>query len=353
MSLLKNSTIVIVGIIISSLLAYVFHFVAGRMLGPEDYGVFGALMALLVLFALPTVALGSAITKFTSRFYSENKLGHIAVLRKKIQKDVLVFSAVMLVFFVIFSQFIANFLKINSNVPVIIVGISLVFTFILPVNRGILQGMKKFQVLSWNAIIEAFSRLVLLVVFLYSGFGVNGAILSYGLAYFIAFLWVFPYIKETKEGITPAEKTDIKPIYRFIFHVLLINIILQFILNLPSLFIKHFYTSEFTGYWTAAFNIARISLFITGAISLVMFPEIVGDKDNKNKKRVFYNATMLVFVTTSGMSFLFFIIPQFLIQTLYGTAYLGAVPILRWMGFAMIFFGLLQLRMDYFLAKLK
>ena len=353
MSLLKNSSIVMVGVVVSNLLAYVFHFIAGRMLGPEDYGVFGALMALFLLVALPTGALGSAITKYTSRFHSEKQLGHIAVLRKKIQSDVFVFSAVLLLLVILFSADIAGFLKIASRIPVIIVGFTLVFALILPVNRGILQGMKKFRILTWNNIIEAFARLALLLFFLYAGYGTNGAVMAYGLAYFVAFLLVFPHIKETKTNKTGLENIDIRPIYKFIFLVFIVNLVLQSVINLPSLFIKHYYSSVFTGYWTAALNIARISLFATRAISMVMFPEIAGEKDHSNKKKIFGKAVILVSLASSGIALLLFAIPAFLIRTLYGPAYLGAVPILEWMGVAMIFLGLLQLSASYLLARVK
>ena len=353
MSLLKNNTIVITGVFVSNLLAYAFHFIAGRMLGPQDYGVFGALMALFMLVALPAGALSLAITKYTARFDSENEVGKIAVLRRKIQKDVLSFSGVILLFILVFSKLIADFLRIASVIPVIIVGITLAFSLLLPVNRGILQGMKKFRALSFNSIVEAFSRVLLLVLFLFLGYGVSGAILAYGLAYFVAFLWIFPNIKETREAITVAEKIESKPIYRFIFQVLTVNIVLQCILNVPSLIIKHFYSSEFTGNWTAALNLGRVSLFLVTAISLVMFPEIAKERDVVVKKKIFYKSTFLALAATSCMAILFLIIPQFLIQILYGNSYPGAVPILKSMGFAMIFFGLLQLRMDYFLANLK
>lgn len=353
MNLIKNSTIVIIGVVVANLLAYVFHFVAGRMLGPEDYGVFGALMALFIVFSLPASALGFAVTKFTSRYVAEQKPGKIAVLRRKIQNNVLVFSAVMFLFIVFLSQSIADYLNIDSNIPVIIVGITLVFALILPVNRGLLQGMKKFLALSWNSVIESFARLLFLIVFLFFGFGVNGAILSYGLANFVAFLLIFPFIKEIKETVLDTERIEIRPIYTFIFQVLVINLIIQSIINLPSLFIKHYFSSEFAGYWTAALNIARISLFITSAISMVMFPEIAGEKDQHKKRIIFGRAALLVLLASSGAAILFLVIPQFLIQSLYGIAYLGAVPILQWMGIAMIFIGMLQLWADYFFARIK
>jgi O-antigen/teichoic acid export membrane protein len=341
------------GVVVSNLLAYVFHFVAGRKLGPAEYGAFGALMALFILAGIPVSILGSAITKFTSRYHSEGKLGIISVFRKRIMKITLILSSMLLMGFTIMASPIASFLKIDSPDSIIIVGITLSIAVLLPINRGILQGMKKFAILTWNSILEASSRLAFLVVLLYLGYGVKGAVLAYGLAYFISFLLVFPYIRETRVEVTDFQEIQMTQIYKFIFMVFLVNIFIQGLINLPSLFVKHNYTEEFTGYWTAALTIARTSLFVSGAISLVMFPEISREKDILIRKKYFYKATILALAGLSAMAFVQFVIPEFIIQILYGPAYIGAAPILQWMGFVMIFIGLIQLRADYFLAKLK
>lgn len=352
MSLLKNSTIVIAGVIVSNLLAYLFHFLAGRMLGPEEYGAFGALMSLYLLIALPAGALSFGVTKYTAVFNSENEFKKIALLRKKVQNNVLIFSGFVLLLILVLSRVIADFLKIASVVPVIIVGVTLVCALLYPINMGILQGMKKFRAFSLNAVVESFSRVVLLAFFLWLGYGTNGAILAYGLAYFIAFLLVFPHIKEINRQTAAGDKMELKVIYRFIFQVLFINIILQVILNVPSLVIKHFYSSEFTGYWIAALNIAKISLFVSVAIAQVMFPEIAGEKDQITKKKIFRKAVLLVLLSSSIIALMFLTLPGLFIQILYGPAYAEAKPILQWLGFVMIFFGLLQLWANYLMAKL-
>jgi O-antigen/teichoic acid export membrane protein len=349
MSIVKNSFYVSLGIFVMAILNYIFHIYVGRSLGPADYGVFGALMALFLIVALPAGALGSAITKFTSKYNAKKQYSKISALRKEVQSKVLIFGAIMLLFIIMFSQYIASYLKIDSNVPVIFVGLTLIFALILPINRGILQGMKKFKVYSWNSIIESASRLLLVIVLLSFGLGVDGAVLAYGLAYFVAFLSVFPFIKEIKQ--TTKEKIDMKPVYKFIFLVLFVNLIIQLLINAPTLFIKHYLSAEFTGYWTAALNLARISLFVTGGISLVMFPEVSGERNHENKESIFRKSLILTLITSLGIALVFLIIPSLLIKLLYGPSYLGAVPILEWMGFAMIFIGLIQLRVNYWLAR--
>ncbi|MGB4958586.1 MAG: oligosaccharide flippase family protein [Saprospiraceae bacterium] len=353
MSLIKNSSIVIIGVLVSNILAYAFHFVAGRWMGPESYGEFGALMAIFMWIALPAASLGIAITKFTSIYFAEKNYQHIGDLRRKVQNDVLLFSFATVMILMFFSKNISAFLHIKSSMSVIIVGLTLVGALILPINRGVLQGMKKYKLFSWNGIVEALIRLLFLLILLYYDLGVNGAIFAYGFGFFLAFLLIFPSIKEAKITADPRQPIDFKPIYSFIFKVLLVNFLLQSLINGPTIWIKHYYTSEFTGYWTAALNIARISFFVSGAISVVMFPEIAGEKIKLAKKKIYYKATYLVLITTVSISILFFVIPELFIVTLYGKAYLGAVPILQWMGVAMIFIGILQLWCNYMLAKMQ
>jgi O-antigen/teichoic acid export membrane protein len=348
MGMLKNSTIVVAGIILSNILAYIFHIYVGRSLGPVEYGVFGALMALFMIIALPAGAISYAITKFTAKLNSKKEYGKIGLLRKKVANRVWIYSVIFFLAIALLSPFIADYLKIGSIVPIIFVGFTLIFAMILPVNRGILQGMKKFKIYSWNTIIESITRLGLVILLLFLGLKVNGAILAYGLGYLIAFLLIFPFIKETKFG--KNESLDMKQIYRFILLVLIVNLILQGIINVPTIFIKHFMTSEFTGYWTAALTLARATLFIATGITIVMFPEVAEKKDQKDKKIVFKKALILTLLASVGIALIFWVIPQVFISLLYGSEFLGAVPILKWMGIAMIGVSGLQLSLNYWLA---
>lgn len=349
MGMLKSSSIVVVGIIISNIFAFVFHIYVGRALGPADYGVFGALISLLTILSLPSSAIGSAVTKFSAKFSSKKQYAQIGALRKKMQNKMLMLGAIFLLFITILSQNISDYLQIESNIPVIVMCISLFFALISPVNRGVLQGLKKFKVYSWNGILESVVRLILVVVLLLMGFRINGSLIAYGLAYGIAFLAIFPFIKET--SIDKNKESKLRGVYRFALFVLFVNLSLQGIINLPTIFIKHFLTAEFAGYWTAALILARATLLVSGGIVIVMFPEVAEKTNKKEQKQVFKKALFLTLLASIGIALIFWLIPNIFISVLYGNAFLGAVPVLRWMGVAMIGISLLQLRMNYWLAK--
>ena len=342
------------GVIISNIFAYIFHIYVGRALGHVEYGVFGALMSLFIIIALQASAISSAITKFSAIMYTRKEYSKIGILRKKIALRVWIYSLILFFTIVLLSPFIADYLKINSIIPIIIVGFTLIFSLILPVNRGILQGMKKFNAYSWNTIIESVSRLIIVILFLVLGFKTNSALLAYGLGYLISYVLIFPLIKETKQNFKEKENIEMKSIYRFIIFVLIINLILQLIINLPTIFIKHFYSSEFTGYWTAALTLARISLFVSSGIALVMFSEIAGTekKNKKSKNLIFKKALLLTLLSSILIAIIFLIIPDLFVYLLYGNTFAGAIPILKFMGIAMIFVSLLQLWMNYWLAEM-
>jgi O-antigen/teichoic acid export membrane protein len=351
MSFLKNNSIVILGVVISNLLSYFFHLTAGRILGPKDYGELGALMALIFIFTIPSTAIGFGISRFTSKFFTENAIWKIGLLRRVSQKHVLVLSVTLILLTIVFEEKIRVLLNIDAKYSIIIVGICILPALLLSVNRGILQGIYKYYFFSWNCIYEASARILLLGFFLYIGYGVIGAVLSYGFAYLIAYFLIFPYLKEINYDASKAEELNIWSIYKFIFLVLGVNVLVESMLNVPSLFIKHYYSSEFTGYWTAALNIAKISLFLSSSISLVMVPELSGITDFKKRKSIFKKSASLVLLISIICAFLFFLIPKIFILLLYGQAFLGAVPILQWMGFAMIFIGLSQVWANYLLVN--
>ena len=54
-------------------LSYLYQVYMGRALGPEDYGVFGALFAIFYMIAVISQTLGTTATSFVSRFKGEGK----------------------------------------------------------------------------------------------------------------------------------------------------------------------------------------------------------------------------------------------------------------------------------------
>jgi O-antigen/teichoic acid export membrane protein len=349
MTILKNSTIIIVAIIISNLFAYIYHIIAARILGPENYGVFGALISLLLIIALPAAAISNAITKFSSKFYQNKEYNKIGILKKQTEKKIFLFTIIIFIILVVFRKIISDYLKIESSSLIIIIGISIIFAFFLPVYKGILQGMKMFKIYSINMILESFFRLLVLIILLFFGFKVYGAVIAYGIGYLLAIIIIFPYFKNIK--IQKNEKIDFKKIYNYMLLVFFINVIFQSIINLPIIFVKHYSSQEFAGFFVAALNLARISLAICAGIIIVMFPMISSSTNSLERIKILKKSLILTLLASIGFEIAVLMAGNIIIQLLYGKEFLDSLLILKYLGLFMIPLSVLQLYISYFLAK--
>jgi len=347
MGLIKNSSIVIAGAIISSIIGYISFIYIGRNLTPNEFGIFGALLALFTLISLPALATGAISNKFAAKFSSKKEYGKISFLRKILSKYVLAYIIILISTVLLFSRHILNYLKITNLSYLSLMSLSFVFLMLAQSNKGILQGLKKFRVHSLNRVLESFLKLIFLVILFYLGFGINGAILSLGLSYIFSFFFILFFIREIKGN----EKINLKPVLNFFFLVLIINLVLQGLLNLPAFFIKHYFSSEFTGYWIAALNLAKLTLLFTTGISFAMSPEIASRENKIEQKRFFKLAFTLNLIASILIALTFLIIPEFVISLSYGANYLPSANLLKLLGIAMVFFSSLQIYLSYWLAS--
>src|SRR3989344_7489630 len=117
------------------------------------------------------------------------------------------------------------------------------------------------------------------------GLKVNGALLAFGLSYLGAFLITFISLKSYFNK--RDNNINVKEIYKFTLPVFLSVLFINLVVNLPTVFIKHYYSSEFTGLWNVSLTLARIILFLATAISLVMFAKVSSSSNSLEKKKLF------------------------------------------------------------------
>src|SRR3989344_9240906 len=348
-SLFKHSSIMFSSILIANIFAYLYHIFIARYLGPASYGELGSLLAIFMILSVPIGTIQTVITKYISRFHNRNEDGKVGSLIFSSIKKLFYYGLFAFIFVSVLSPFIASFLKIDSSIPVIIVGFTVLFSVLLPVNRGALQGLQKFNALAVNNVLEAVFRLLLGIVLVVLGFGVSGALLAFGLGYFVAFLIAFVSLKkyfDKRDG-----NINVKEIYKFTLPVFLAVLFINLIVNLPTVFIKHFYSSEFTGLWNVSLTLARIILFLATAISLVMFAKVSSSSNSLEKKKLFKNSLIYVILGSLIVSLIFFFFSKEILVILFGSAYSNGAIILKWMGFGISLIAVLQLKMNYILAS--
>ena len=166
----------------------------------------------------------------------------------------------------------------------------------------------------------------------------NGAIGALVVSYVVAFLiGLKPLHKLLKQ---PSIKTNTKEVYKYTMPVLLMLLSLTIFYSIDIILVKHFFSDVDAGYYSAISLIGKIIFFGSLSISQVMFPKSAElYQSGKATKPLLYKSLGIISLFVIPAILIYFFIPRFIVNLLYGSAYLPIVPFIGWFG---LFIGLVS-----------
>ncbi len=336
--LIKDNLILFISNFITGVLVFLFHFFNGRFLGPAGYGTFGVILSIVYIFNIPLTTIQTGIAKFTANFKAKNKFKEISYLFRSSIKRLSIFGAICLILFLILSPVIASYLKIKT-ILLILLSPFILFIFLVPVIRGMLQGLQRFKAFGLNLLFEGVSKFVLgtiLVILLQ----LNGAVISIVLSYVIAFF--LGYFLLRKVLVEKVKKFNTKNVYKYSMPVLLILIGLTSIYTIDVILVKHFFTDTVAGYYVAISTLAKILFFGSYSVTQVMFPKTseLYSKKLPHKHLVYKSLLMMLFFLIPAI-LIYFVFSGLIINIVYGKAYLEVANLLGWFAIIMGLFSLI------------
>jgi O-antigen/teichoic acid export membrane protein len=351
--LFKHAGIMFIASLVGGACNYVYQLYMGRALGPKDYGVFGSLFALSYLIFVVTSTIQKGGARFVSKFIGEDSEDKIEYFIHGLSWRMLLLGIAIFLFFILISGWLSSSLKIESNTPVIILGSIFLFSTILPVNLGALQGLQKFGSLGLNTVIYFASKLLFGVFLVTLGFGVNGAIGGMAIGCVIA-LAASAYPLKTYYF---SKNASLKPNFKFseVYKYSIPTMVAMFCFAVPAnvdvIIAKHFFAAETAGLYTAASVLGKIILFIPGAIAMAMFPKVSQMHAEKKDTQYLLNMSLLYTIVISGIvAAAYWFFPFQVIRIPFGIQYLKVAPVVQVYGLVMLFFSLTVVLMHYCLA---
>lgn len=346
---MTNSLIFFIGSFLVGIGGYLYQFLMARMLTVETYGELQAILAIFVIIGIPIGVITTVLTKWTADFKAKNWLNKIYTLFLLFTKKSLIAAIIFFIIFVILSGFIARFLNLTSILPLVFLGIGLLFSFSSSINNGILQGLQKFKELSIISIISTFLKILFAVLLVNLGFAINGAVGAIVLSGLIGYLISFYPLKFLFQQ--QKEKLQIKEIFQYSFPVFFILLFISLLYNTDIILVKHFFSAQTAGEYGALAMLGHIIFFITGPIVGVMFPMAVAAHSNHtDSTKVFKKTIFLVGLIGGTILLSYFFVPDFIIKILIGSKFLSISKYLGWFGLSMFLFSLVNLFSSYFLS---
>jgi O-antigen/teichoic acid export membrane protein len=146
----RNSLIFFVGSMVVNVLNYFFHVVLGRMVSVEIYGEVESLLSLVNIISVPSLAIGMVATKFSAGYKADNDPVSNYRIMEYLNRKVLRWGLPVFFMMVLVTPLVARFLKIDQNLPLVIVWLIMYLSFLLAITNGIISGWQKFYEASWS-----------------------------------------------------------------------------------------------------------------------------------------------------------------------------------------------------------
>lgn len=348
-NVLKGGMILFLGMSLFNFGNYLFNLVIGRMLGPADYGALISLISLLAIISVPAATIQTAATKFSANFQANKETPKINFLIRYLTKKIVLIGIVSALILLAASPFLKNFLNLNSSSPVIILALASFFLFLVPINRGVIQGIQDFKGLSINMGAEPILKITIALALVFLGFKINGAVfailLTTATVYFLSFYPLKDIIKNRVESFKTNDFWSYSlPTLAGIF---LINLLIYS----DVILVKHFLPPTEAGLYSGLSTISKIVLYFSFPFVYAMFPKISNLFAREEKHFPVLAQTFIIVSVLSLLAMGFFILlPQFSIKILFGNQYLSASPYLGSLAFAMFLLALDNVFVNYYLS---
>jgi O-antigen/teichoic acid export membrane protein len=324
----------LIGVAISTVIMAIGTIVLGRVMTPDDFGLYGIVLipsGLINLFR--DWGVNSAMTKYIANFrvtHRENEVFDIMVAG--VIFEVAVGLALSFLSFLL-SSFIASavFRRSDSASYIAIASFSIISGSLLAASQAGFVGFERMGLNSFTLICQGIVRTALGPLLVLLGYGVLGAVLGYTLSFVISgvigimlfyFALLRPLKKRTKNssGIRAA----LRVLLRFGFPLSVSSILGSILGSVFAFIVVPFTSDNMYGNYKTASNFGLLLTFFTIPISTVLFPafaKLDPQKERDLAKTVFassikYSSILLVPATVIIMA-----LSGPMIGTLYGEKY--------------------------------
>ena len=327
---------------------YVYNLILGRLLGPAAFADAAIIITLLLVlsFAAMTFQLG------TARFMVLLKEEDQAAFLNKITRWGLRTGIAIGALFILFAENLQSVFQTDSKAMFIVFGFAVPLYFLMSINRGIFQGKQDMWSLAKTYQFEMWGRLVLtlLCILLFRRNPAIGVAVGVGLSLFIA---QFPksknkHLKLKFHSLNPELKSEV---IRFFMITAFYEGTQILINNSDILMVKHYFDSYEAGLYASLALIGRVVYFVAWMFVMILLPVVVEKhKNGENTQGILMKYVGYIASLASSIVVVCFVTPHFIVNLLFGEAYIEVAHLLGPYALATGLFALANLFAYYFLS---
>jgi len=354
--LIRHTAIVFLGTGLVGVFGLLYHLVTVRLLTPEDYGTFNALISFVMFTSMAISPLGTTLTRFFTEYIAKGDLATLFFTFKKLTKRLIIVSFIIIGLFLIISHFLAGFLKTSTLYIFVCGGIIVTSLFSVPLI-SLFQSFQRFVIYSLFGIVASLGKLIFGTLFMVLGIkvlgGLSGFLVGPILIILVALLFI-PNLFNKEMGHVDKSipiKVNLVPIYKYFFPVGIIMLSFTFLTTIDVILVKHFFSSLDAGFYSIAQMVGKIALFLPSALAIVILPKSTkAHVTNTSSIKLLYKSLILAGICCFTFTFVSFLFPDFLLTVLVGKLNPISSGLVGLFALAMSFYALTWIVINYLLA---
>ncbi|HET9781881.1 MAG TPA: oligosaccharide flippase family protein [Candidatus Dormibacteraeota bacterium] len=346
--LVRQNLILFIGGLVAGVGGFVYHAIAGRVLGPEVYSQVAFLIAVYAVGTGPALILIVVLARYTAMLSARGDPGVRSLFGRTVRL-IAIPCLFLILLTTLFARPIARYGHVGSSIPILILGFSIALIWQVAIPRGILQGLQRFTSLSLNLSLELVVRTTVVYVLLKAGYAVSGAMFAVfaGLA-FVFCLGIYS-LRDHFQRMPQRVRLRVMANFSLTASVGIIGILILY--NQDVILAKHYLSDHQAGIYGGLNKIGTILYFLTLSVSQVLFPRVVDAvaKEQHPGRILLYSAGILTALGACALV-VFALFPGLVVNVLFGPSFRDAIPLVFPVGVIGLALSLDNLLVQFFMA---
>src|ERR1700737_2591752 len=346
--LVRQNAILFAGGLTAGIGGFIFHGIAGRILGPTIYGQVAFLIALYAVGTAPALILIVVLARYTATLAARGDAGVRSLLARTVRLIAIPCLLAVLVT-TLFARPVAAFEHLGSTIPVLILGFSIALVLQVAIPRGILQGLQRFTALSLNLSLELVVRTALVYVLLAAGYAVSGAMAAVFAGLAFAFALGLYSLRDHFRGTGTRVRLRVMAGFSLTAAAGIIGV--QILYNQDVILAEHYLSAHEGGIYGGLNKIGTILYFLTLSVSQVLFPRVVeAVAKEEHPGRILLASAGILTLLGAGTLLVFAVVPGLVVGVLFGPSFRDATPYVFPVGVIGLALSLDNLLVQFFMA---
>ena len=346
--LIRQNLVLFIGGLVAGIGGFVYHAIAGRVLGPDTNGEVATLIAVYAVGTGPALILIVVLARYTAMLNARGDPGVRSLLVRTVRL-IAIPCLVLILLTTLFARPVALFEHVGSTIPILILGFSIALIWQVAIPRGILQGLQRFTPLSLNLSLELVIRTTVAYLLLRAGYAVSGAMAAVFAGLFFVFFLGLWSLRDHFRGT--VRRVQLRVMAGFSLTAAAGIIGVQILYNQDVILAEHFLSHHDGGIYGGLNKIGTILFFLTLSVSQVLFPRVVeAVAREQNPGRILLSSAGILVALGAGALLVFAVVPGLVVGILFGKSFNDAIPLVFPVGVIGLALSLNNLLVQFFMA---